>query len=131
MGFPLWGHDLDRNTTPLEAGLGWVVGWDHPFIGRDALVAQRDGGLPKRLIGFRFDGRTIPREGHAIQCGDATGIVTSGNFSPMLESGIGLGHLSPPPDDSPPPPDGTETLDVEIRGDWHTAQIVDPPFIDR
>jgi aminomethyltransferase len=124
MGFPLWGHDLDRNTTPLEAGLGWVVGWDHPFVGRDALIAQRDD-LAKRLVGFRFDGRTIPRQGHAIRCGDAFGTVTSGNFSPTLGAGIGLGYLSPPPGVD------AETVEVEIRGEWHTAAIVDPPFIDR
>lgn len=125
MGFALWGQDLDRNTTPLEAGLGWAVGWDHDFVGREALVAQRDGGVPKRLIGFRFEGRTIPRHGYPIRSGASHGTVASGNFSPTLGCGIGMGYLAPPP-----APD-TTSLEVEIRGEWHAASIVDPPFIER
>jgi aminomethyltransferase len=125
MGFPLWGQDLDDTTSPLEAGLGWVVGWDHDFVGRDALIAQRDAGPGKQLVGFQFAGRTIPRHGHALRCGASSGTVASGNFSPVLEAGIGMGYLTPPP-----PPDAT-SVDVEIRGDWQTAEIVDPPFIDR
>lgn len=124
MGFPLWGQDLDTTTTPLEAGLGWVVGWDAGFIGKEALLAQRDDVLTKQLVGFRFEGRTIPRHGHRIRCGDSAGTVASGNFSPTLECGIGMGYLEPPP------PTGSSTLEVEIRGEWHQARLVDPPFIE-
>jgi aminomethyltransferase len=125
MGFPLWGQDLDRSTTPLEAGLGWAVGWDHEFVGRQALRHQREAGIPQRLVGFRFAGRTIPRHGHRIRCGSSTGTVTSGNFSPTLGVGIGMGYLAPPPGDD------ASAVDVEIRGEWHTAQMTDPPFLDR
>jgi aminomethyltransferase len=125
MGYPLWGQDLDRSISPLEAGLEWVVGWDHGFVGKEALESQRAAGPAKRLVGFRFEGRTIPRHGYQMRCGDSTGSVASGNFSPVLEAGIGMGYLSPPP------PDGASTLEVDIRGTWRTAAIVDPPFIAR
>ncbi len=125
MGYPLWGQDLDRTISPLEAGLDWVVGWDHDFVGKQALESQRTEGLAKRLIGFRFEGRTIPRHGYEMRCGEATGTVTSGNFSPELEAGVGMGYLTPPP------PDGASTLEVDIRGTWHAAAIVEPPFIAR
>jgi aminomethyltransferase len=123
MGYPLWGQDLDEGTTPLEAGLEWVVAWDHDFTGREALRSEQERGLRQQLVGFRTEGRTIPRPGHALRAGDSFGKVTSGNFSPVLRRGIGLGYLSPPPDDSP--------FEVEVRGTWHAVARVDPPFIDR
>jgi len=124
MGYPLWGRDLDTSTSPLEADLGWVVSWDHDFIGREALDRQRTAGIDKRLVGFAFGGRTIPRHGYRIRCGESSGRVTSGNFSPTLEVGIGMGYLAPDPGDQP-------TVDVEIRGRWVTARRTDPPFIGR
>ena len=125
MGYPLWGQDLDTSTSPLEAGLDWVVGWDHDFVGKDSLLSHRDGNIAKRLVGFRFEGRTIPRHGHPMRCGDSVGSVASGNFSPALEAGIGMGYLSPPP-----PPTATQ-VDVGIRGTWHPAAIVNLPFLER
>ena len=124
MGYPLWGQDLDEGTTPLEAGLGWVVAWDHEFTGRDALAAERERGISQRLVGFRTEGRTIPRLGHALRAGSSLGSVTSGNFSPVLGRGIGLGYLAPPPHDD-------ETFEVEVRGKWHVVERVDPPFIEQ
>ncbi len=123
MGYPLWGQDLDSTTTPLDAGLGWVVDWDHDFVGREALLAQREQGITRALVGFRLDDRRVPRHGCAMRQGAATGTVTSGNFSPILERGIGMGYLSPLPADEP--------LEIEIRGSWHPAEAVEPPFIDR
>jgi aminomethyltransferase len=123
MGFPLWGQDLDETTTPLEAGLGWVVNWDHEFIGREALAVQRETGIARSLIGFRTEGRAIPRPGYRIRTQAAEGTVTSGNFSPVLECGIGMGYLSPVPEGG--------TVEVDIRDRWVEAAIVDPPFVAR
>lgn len=124
MGYPLWGQDLDEGTTPLEAGLEWVVAWNHDFTGRDALLAERERGIRQRLIAFRTEGRTIPRPGHALRAGASVGSVTSGNFSPVLTCGIGMGYVAPPPAES-------DELQVEVRSEWHVVERVDPPFIDR
>ena len=124
MGYPLWGQDLDPQTTPLEAGLGWVVNWEHDFVGKAALEKQRDGGIPKQLTGFVMEGRQIPRQHHRLRAGAANGEVTSGNFSPTLKQGIGLGYLAPPPK-----PD--VQVEVEVRGSWLPVDRREPPFIER
>lgn len=124
MGYPLWGQDLNEGTTPLEAGLAWVVAWDHEFTGRDALMAEQERGIRQLLVAFRTEGRTIPRPGHALRAGGSLGSVTSGNFSPVLSRGIGMGYLAPPPDTD-------AALEVEIRGAWQAVERVEPPFIDR
>lgn len=123
MGYPLWGQDLDEDTTPLEAGLAWVVDWDHDFVGRPALEAQRSGGLPKRLVGFRLHDRRVPRTGYPLRVGRSTGTVASGGFSPLLGAGIGMGYVSPPTDE--------EDVVVEIRGASVPAHRVAPPFVER
>ncbi|MBI5158042.1 MAG: glycine cleavage system aminomethyltransferase GcvT [Acidimicrobiia bacterium] len=124
MGYPLWGQDLDVDTTPLEAGLEWVVDWDHEFVGRDALIAQRAAGPSRTLVGFAFPDRRIPRHGFPMRCGHSIGVVSSGNFSPSLEVGIGMGYLAPvPPADA--------SVEVEVRGEWFPARRVDPPFLER
>jgi aminomethyltransferase len=124
MGFPLWGQDLDDSTTPLEAGLSRVVGWDHEFIGRTALEQQRTQGTNKQLIAFDTGSRRIPRHGYPLRNGSSRGEVTSGNFSPVLGVGIGMGYLSPPPDD-------TGELEMKIRGSWLTMNRDVVPFIPR
>ncbi len=124
MGYPLWGQDLDEETSPLEAGLAWVVDWDHEFVGRGALLAQRDGGLNKQLVAFRTADRRPPRHGYPLRSGAATGVVASGNFSPVLEVGIGMGFISPPIADRSP-------LELEVRGKWQAVEMVNPPFLDR
>lgn len=123
MGYPLWGRDLDPETTPLEAGLGWVVAWDHDFVGRRALDSQRDA-LGKELIAFATEGRAIPRNGYVVTAGESTGTVTSGNFSPTLQHGIGLAYLSPPP-----PADAE--VSITIRGSGVPATRVTLPFLKR
>lgn len=124
MGYPLWGQDLDEATTPLEAGLGWVVSWDHDFRGKAALQQQRDNGLAKQLVAFRTADRRPPRHGYPLRSGESIGSVASGNFSPVLEVGIGMGYLSPPISDAAP-------LELDVRGDWQAVVRVDPPFIAR
>jgi aminomethyltransferase len=124
MGYPLWGQDLDERTNPLEAGLGWVVAWNHEFVGRDALVAQRERGLDKRLVGFVAPGRQVPRRGYPLRSGASNGAVTSGNFSPVLERGIGMGYVAPPIA-------AGDAVEVEIRGAWQDVEVVEPPFVTR
>lgn len=124
MGYPLWGQDLDPDTTPLEARLGWVIGWEHEFVGRKALERQRAEGLPKRLVGFEMEGRQIARHGYPMRSGVSEGVVSSGNFSPVLGHGIGMGYLAPPVDSEAP-------LQVQIRGNWIPVQQTRPPFIRR
>lgn len=124
MGYPLWGQDLDPQTTPLEAGLSWVVNWDHEFTGKAALTRQRDTGGRKQLIGFVMEGRQIARHDYPLRAGSSSGTVTSGNFSPTLNRGIGMGYLHPPA--------GPEVqVEVEVRGGWLPVERRDPPFIER
>lgn len=112
-GLPLHGHELGSGITPLQAGLGWVVGWDKPtFVGKAALEVERAQGSTRRLRGLVADGRQPPREGAPVQR-DAVGVgaVTSGNFSPMLERGIALALL----DTASGIADG-DRLTAEVRG---------------
>lgn len=121
-GLPLWGQELDENTSPLEAGLEFAVAWDHDFVGRAALERQRSDGPARRLVGFVTEGRIVPRRGYALRIGDEAGTVTSGNFSPMLERGIGLGYV---------PREARGQAEVEVRGRWSPVELVDPPFYRR
>lgn len=123
---PLHGHELGAGITPLQAGLGWVVGWDKgPFRGRDALVAEREMGISRRLIGLRTEGRQPPREGALVMMSEQTvGTVTSGNFSPMLEYGIALAYVDADVDSSP-----GAVLDLEQRGKRREATVVATPFV--
>lgn len=121
-GLTLWGNDIDETTTPLEAGLDFAVALDHDFVGRERLVEQREAGLARRLTGFVLTGRGIPRAGYRLRtAGGGEGRVTSGNMSPMLDTGIGLGYIAPPPADD-------EELQVEIRNRWVAGAVRRPPF---
>ena len=123
-GLPLHGHELGPGITSLQAGLGWVVNWDKgPFLGRDALAAERERGVGRRLRGIATEGRRPPRAEQAILVdGQAVGEVTSGNFSPMLGHGIALGFL--PPDVA----DGTNVA-IEVRdGETLAGTVVPTPF---
>ena len=117
-GLPLWGQDLSEEVSPLQAGLGFAVAWDHDFVGKEALVIERTA-LPRSLVAFTTDSRQIPRPHNPLRAGDSSGWVTSGNFSPGLGAGIGMGYLEPPSE--------TE-IEVEIRGTWHPLRRVTPPF---
>jgi aminomethyltransferase len=125
-GLPLHGHELGPGITPLQAGLGWVVGWDKgDFRGRDALQAERDRGVARRLRGLEVDGRRPPREGSIVMVDTAeVGVVTSGNFSPVLGHGIALALLRP---DLEP---GAQ-VQVDVRGQVLEARVVKPPFVRR
>jgi aminomethyltransferase len=122
-GLPLHGHELGPGITPLQAGLPWVVRFDKgPFRGREALLAERERGVARRLRGLLVDGRQVPRGGCRVSIdGEPVGEVTSGNFSPMLEQGIGLAFLAPGV------ADGTE-VEIDVRGRPVPARVVKPPF---
>jgi aminomethyltransferase len=123
-GLPLHGHELGAGITPLQAGLGWVVGWDKPnFRGRAPLAGERDEGITRRLRGLSVEGRRPPREGSRVLRDSAEiGAVTSGNFSPMLGHGIALAFV--PPDLQP-----GDQVAVDVRGQVLDAQIVALPFV--
>lgn len=125
--FRLCGHDMDETTTPLEAGLGWVVKLGKgDFIGRDVLLKQKEEGLKRKLAGFEVLDRAPARDGYPIVIGDKqVGVVSSGSPAPFLKKNIGLAYL--PTDHAAV---GTE-LSVVIRGRNVPAHVVETPFYKR
>ena len=123
----LYGNDIDEQTQPFEAGLGWVVKLDaHDFIGRSALRAFKEAGLQRRLVGFEMTGRGIARHGYPILVdAEQVGLVTSGSPGPTVGKNIGLGYV--PKELSKL---GTE-LNIEIRGKLVPAVVVSTPFYKR
>ena len=119
-GLPLWGEDIDETTSPVEAGLGFAVSLDHEFVGKDVVARQLHDGPERVLKGFVLDDRGIPRHGYALRTANGTGTVTSGNLSPVLDRGIGMGYVSPPPQDI--------GIEVEIRERWVPGRFANPPF---
>ena len=110
-GLPLHGNELGPGITPLQAGLGWVVGWDKPdFRGKAALEAERERGVARRLVGISTEGRRPPRSGCAVLVdGEVIGAVTSGNYSPVLEHGVAMAFVTPSLET------GT-AVEVDVRG---------------
>lgn len=125
-GLPLYGHELGPGITPLQAGLGWVVSWTKgPFQGREALAKVRDDGPGERLRGLVVPGRRPPRADQSVVLdGQVIGKITSGNFSPTLESGIAMAYVRN---------DIDVGVDVEIdmRGTSVPARTVPFPFVGR
>jgi aminomethyltransferase len=125
MGYALYGHELSDQITPLEAGLGWVTKLQKgPFMGRDALIQQKEKGVPRELIGFKFTERGVPRDGYPVSAGGKViGKVTSGSQSPMLNIGIGMALVER----------GVvkvgDGIQVEIRGKPFQAVVAKPPFV--
>jgi aminomethyltransferase len=129
MGYPLYGQDLFESSTAFEAGLSWAVAMDKgDFRGRTALARQHDEGLPSRLRGLRMHGRRfIPRAHYPVFLEDRViGEVTSGTFSPLLQTGIGLAYLRP----AEVAKVGDE-VEVDVRGRRGPATVLRPPFVDR
>ena len=126
-GYPLYGHELDEETTLLEANLGWIAKLEKgEFIGRNVLLQQRAQGTRKKLVGFEMMDRGIARDGYAVYVeGKAAGYVTSGSYAPFLKKNIGMAYL---------PPSLAEVgreIEVDIRGKMAGAQIVPLPFYKR
>jgi aminomethyltransferase len=125
MGYSLYGHEIDRTITPLEAGLGWIVKLDKgsPFVGDVALRSQKQRGIGRKLVGFRLEGRGLPRQGYPVWYdGRQVDQVRSGGMSPSLNAPIGTTFL---PREAAVP--GTR-FEVEIRGERLPAEVVRLPF---
>ena len=127
MGYPLHGNDISEERTPLEAGLSWAVAFDKgEFLGREALVQQKDEGIPSRLWGLRMKDKLIPRPHYAVRAGgDQVGETTSGTFSPSLKVGIAMAYLSPRDRFK-----AGDEVEIDIRGRSGVAEVVKPPFVD-
>ncbi len=125
--FLLYGHDMNDETSPVEAGLSWTIGWDKDdFIGKKSLDDQKLRGVKRKLIGFELTDRGIAREGCSIQVGGKNvGYVTSGTFSPTLKKSIGLAYVSTESSQI------GQSLEIEVRGKLQKAQIVKTPFYKR
>ncbi len=125
MGYPLHGQDISLDVTPVQARLGWAVGWKKDrFWGRDALVAEKEAGPARLLRGLVATGRGIPRPGmRVLLTADVPlGEVTSGTFSPTLKKGIGLALIAAQVTD------GAE-VSVDVRGRREVFVVTKPPFV--
>ena len=126
-GMRLYGQDMDETTTLIEAGLGWMVGWDkESFIGREALLAQKRTGPSRRLVGFEMLERGIARHGCAVHAGaEPVGRVTSGTLTPFLQKAIGMAYV-------PVELAARDTeLSIDVRGRRLRARVVPMPFYRR
>jgi aminomethyltransferase len=123
----LYGHDMNDDVNPLEAGISWAIDWNKAsFIGRQPLVNQKEKGVTRKLVGFEMIDRGIPRQDYEIwKSGKAIGKVTSGSFAPTLKKNIGLGYV--------PTAEVLEGNEIEIlvRDKTVKARIVKIPFYKR
>jgi aminomethyltransferase len=126
MGYPLHGHELSLDVTPVQARSGWAVGWKKPqFWGRETLLAEREAGPRRQMWGLESLDRGIPRPGMTVRAGDRpVGDVTSGTFSPTLRRGIGLALLATDAGID----EGAEVA-VDVRGRPSGMRVVKPPFV--
>ncbi len=124
---PLYGHELDEQTSPLEAGLGIFVAKSGDYIGSDVMRAQRSAGFQKKLVMLEMRDRAIPRQDYEVQAatGQPIGHVTSGAFAPWLNKGIGMAYVSPRFSAI------GQALRILIRGHPRSAVVVPRPFYRR
>jgi aminomethyltransferase len=129
MGFCLYGNDIDDQTSPIEAGLGWITKFTEgrDFLDRELLERQKTEGPARKLIGFKLTERGIPRHGYPLAAPDGRiiGHVTSGTMSPTLREGIGMGYV-----ETAFAAPGTP-LAVVIRERPIAAEVVKPPFLKK
>lgn len=124
----LYGQDIDETTTPLEAGLGWLVHLDSKgeFLGRSVLEQQKQAGVKRRLVGLKMAGRNIARHGYPVlHNGEQVGEITSGSWSPTLEQAIALAYVPIELAKVGQP------LEVEIRGKTYPGEVAKKPFYRR
>ncbi|HPB79189.1 MAG TPA: glycine cleavage system aminomethyltransferase GcvT [Sedimentibacter sp.] len=124
---PLYGHELNENITPLEAGLGFFVKLNKEnFIGKEALARQKSEGLQRKIVGFEMIDRGIPRNNYEVyKEGEKIGYVTTGSFSPTLKKNIGLALI-----DSAYSKEGTE-IEILIRNKNSKAKVIKKPFYSK
>ncbi|MBB6502745.1 glycine cleavage system aminomethyltransferase GcvT [Pedobacter cryoconitis] len=124
MGFCLYGNDIDDTTSPIEAGLGWVTKFTKAFTNSEALLAEKEAGVKRRLIGFEMIDRGIPRHDYEIvdAAGNVIGKVTSGTQSPSLQKAIGMGYVT-----KENAKEGSEIF-ISIRNTPIKAKVVKFPF---
>lgn len=128
MKYSLYGHEIDDHSNPYEAGLGWVVKpAKKEFLAKSKILAVKEKGLSKGLIGFKMLEKGIPRQGYSLWSPDGKeiGIVTSGTHSPSLDEPIGIGFVA-----TPYVAEGTE-ISVDIRGRKVKAKVCKTPFVSR
>lgn len=128
MKYPLYGHEIDDQTNPYSAGLGWVVKPDKKdFLGRDKILANKESALSRKLIGLKMIERGIARQGYKLFSieGKEIGVVTSGTPSPSLNENIGVAYL-----EKEWAKDGKQ-INVDIRGRMVKAEVVPTPFVNR
>ena len=126
MGYPLYGNEIDNNPTPLDAGLGWVIKFDKgEFLGRGSLLKQKEQGSPRRkLVGLKLLTRGVPRAHYQVfKNGESVGEVTSGTFSPTLNTGVGLCYVSSEYSDI------GNHLDMKIRDQLVATEVTQLPFV--
>lgn len=124
-GFCLYGNDITDETSPLEAGLGWVTKFTKSFVNSENLKAQKEAGVSRKLVGFEMVDKGIPRHGYELadEDGNIIGEVTSGTMSPSLNIGIGMGYVNT--EHSAP----ESEIYVQVRGKNLKAKVVRPPFV--
>jgi aminomethyltransferase len=124
MGFCLYGNDIDDKTSPIEAGLGWITKFSKSFTNSEALLAQKEAGIKRKLVGFEMIDRGIPRHDYEIADaeGNIIGKVTSGTQAPSLQKAIGMGYVNKGFDK-----EGTEVF-IVIRNANIKAKVVKFPF---
>lgn len=124
-GMNLYGNDMDESVTPLESNMGWTVAWepeDRDFVGRKALEAQKEAGIPHKLIGLVLDGKGIMREGQEVLVNDeVVGVVTSGTMSPTTSKSIAIARVQRSLD--------AEEVLVQVRKKQIPAKVVKPGFV--
>jgi len=121
-GMNLYGQDMDESVTPLQSGLAWTVAMadERVFIGREALLKQKQDGVQDKLVGLVLQDRGVLRPGQQVITEAGEGVITSGSFSPTLQKAIALARV---------PKDAGQNCQVDIRGKLLNCNIVKPPFV--
>jgi aminomethyltransferase len=125
-GMPLYGNELDRTVTPVEAGLRFAINKQGGFTGAQVIMQQLQDGTNKRLVGLRMQDKRVPRHGYPVLAdGETVGVITSGTLSPTLGTPIGMAYVT-----SAASAVGSK-LNVDIRGTLCAAEVVPLPFYKR